>query len=253
VKWVRVDHGGRAAWGVVDGDHVRLHDDAPWSDGFRADAPRAVVPRAGLSLLTPVAPTKIVCVARNYRAHAAELGNEVPAEPLFFLKPPSSLLAPGGTVRRPPGVGRVEYEGELGVVVGRRMSAVAEADALAHVFGYVPLVDVTARQLQKALGHFTQAKGYDTFCPVGPVVETALDAADVRLVTRKNGAVVQDGRTSMMVHGLAKLLAFISHAMTLEPGDLVATGTPEGVGPLEAGDRLEVAIDGLEPLEIHVA
>ena len=126
-------------------------------------------------------------------------------------------------------------------------------NSLAHVFGYVPLVDVTARQLQKALGHFTQAKGYDTFCPVGPVVETALDAADVRLVTRKNGAVVQDGRTSMMVHGLAKLLAFISHAMTLEPGDLVATGTPEGVGPLEAGDRLEVAIDGLEPLEIHVA
>ncbi len=253
MKLIRTTHQGRACWGLVDGDRVHLHDDPPWGDGFRVDAARAVLPRAGLALLAPVVPTKVVCVARNYRAHAAELGNEVPAEPLFFLKPPSSLLAPGGTVRRPPSVGRVEYEGELGVVIGRRMSAVDEADALAHVFGCVPLVDVTARQLQKALGHFTQAKGYDTFCPVGPVVETELDAADVRLVTRKNGAVVQDGRTSLMVHGLAKLLSFISNVMTLEPGDLVATGTPEGVGPLEAGDRLEVAIEGLEPLEIHVA
>ena len=188
-------------------------------------------------------PGKIVCVGRNYADHAAELGSAVPTEPLIFLKPPSSVVAAGEPVLVPPDVGRVDFEGEIGLVMSRRCRRVAEADAWDHVAGVVAVNDVTARDLQRKDSQWTRAKGIDTFCPVGNVV----DAADVEperltLTTCVNGETRQHAGTGQMVFSLRHLVSFISHVMTLEAGDLVATGTPEGVGPLAVGDVVEVAL-----------
>jgi 2-keto-4-pentenoate hydratase/2-oxohepta-3-ene-1,7-dioic acid hydratase in catechol pathway len=203
-------------------------------------------------LLCPVVPTKIVAVGRNYAAHAKELGHEVPAEPLLFLKPPSALLAPGGIVRLPPDSARVEHEAELAVVIGRRARNVAKDDALGHVFGYASSCDVTARDLQKKDVQFTRAKGFDTFCPVGPWIETELDPRDTRVACRVNGQPRQDGTTKSMIFDVATVVAYISRVMTLEPGDVILTGTPEGVGPLVAGDALEVEVGGVGVLKVRV-
>ncbi|MCB9626590.1 MAG: fumarylacetoacetate hydrolase family protein [Sandaracinaceae bacterium] len=205
------------------------------------------VPREALR--APLRPGKIVCVGQNYRKHAAELGKPVPDEPLLFLKAPSAVIGPYEAIRRPPESERVDHEGELGVVIGRRMSDVAAADTLAHVLGYVAANDVTARDLQWRDVQFTRAKSFDSFCPVGPFIETDLDPADVRIEVRVNDALRQDGHTSDMVFPLPHLLAYISAVMTLEPGDLVLTGTPSGVGPLNAGDVVRVALSGLGTLE----
>ena len=211
---------------------------------------------AELKLLAPVAPSKILAVARNYRAHAAELGQVAPEEePLFFLKAPSALLPPGGTIvipRLPVGRERVDYEGELAVVIGRRAKDVPLERAAEHIFGYTCLLDVTARQVQKAQAHFTQSKGYDTFCPIGPWIETELDPRDLWVRTTVNGVRVQDGRTSEMVHPVLRLVAHLSSVMTLEPGDVIATGTPQGVGPLHPGDQVEVEIQGIGALRVSV-
>jgi 2-keto-4-pentenoate hydratase/2-oxohepta-3-ene-1,7-dioic acid hydratase in catechol pathway len=202
-------------------------------------------------LLAPVTPSKIVCVGRNYREHAKELGNEVPTEPLLFLKPPSSLLAPGGTVRMPAASKRVDFEGELAFVVGKRTSrfkadGVGGAAKLDCVRGYTLANDVTARDLQKSEGQWTRGKGWDTFCPVGPVVSDEIDpAAGVVLETRVNGEVQQTGSTADFIFSIPELLAYITQAITLEPGDLVLTGTPSGVGPLKPGDVVEVSVAGL--------
>lgn len=199
-------------------------------------------------LLAPVTPTKIVCVGRNYRDHAAELGNDVPAEPLLFLKPPSSLLAPGGTVRMPAISKRVDFEGELALVIGKRCAKMgAGEDPGKYIRGYTCLNDVTARDIQKSDPQWTRGKGYDTFCPVGPLVSTDLDAvgASVALETRVNGEVKQHGATKDFIFGIAELLQYISACMTLEVGDVVATGTPAGVGALQAGDVVEVEIAGI--------
>ena len=182
--------------------------------------------------LCPAAPSKIVCIGRNYAAHAKELGHDVPAEPLLFLKPPSSLLGPGGAVVLPADSARVEHEAELVVVLGKRASHVARADALAHVFGYTAACDVTARDLQRKDVQFTRAKGFDTFCPIGPWVETQLEPASARVQCRVNGQTRQDGTTDRMIFDVPTLVAYVSRAMTLEPGDVILTGTPEGVGPL---------------------
>ncbi len=193
-----------------------------------------------------VAPTKIVCVGRNYREHAAELGNPVPAEPLIFLKPPSSLLDPGAPVVLPRGVGRVDFEGEIGVVVGRRARRVQESDAWSFVEALVPVNDVTARELQRKDGQWTRAKGFDTFCPVGsPVSVEGVALSALEVTTRVNGVVRQRAPASDMVFSIPFLIAHISGIMTLEPGDLIATGTPEGVGPLEPGDEVEVEVTGV--------
>lgn len=198
-------------------------------------------------LLPPVTPTKIVCVGRNYREHAKELGNEVPAEPLLFFKPPSSLLAPGGLVQMPKVAERVDYEGELALVIGKRASKLpAGADWRSYVRGYTIANDVTARDLQKKDGQWTRAKGFDTFCPVGPFVASDVDPVKgLTLETRVNGEVKQHGSTTDFIFGIPELLTYITAAITLEPGDLVLTGTPSGVGPLKAGDRVEVEITGL--------
>jgi len=198
-------------------------------------------------LLPPVTPSKIVCVGRNYRDHVKELGNELPAEPLLFYKPPSSLLKPGGVVRMPSAAERVDFEGELGLVIGKRTHKLkSDEDWRAAVRGYTLANDVTARDLQKKDGQWTRAKGFDTFCPVGPVVSDEIDPArGVTIETRVNGELRQHGTTADFIFAIPALLTYISSAITLEPGDLVLTGTPAGVGPLAAGDRVEVTIPGL--------
>ncbi|HUR00213.1 MAG TPA: fumarylacetoacetate hydrolase family protein [Gemmatimonadaceae bacterium] len=190
-------------------------------------------------------PGKIVCVGRNYREHAKELGNEVPREPLIFLKPPSSVVRTGEAIRLPSASSRVEYEGEIGIVIGKRLTAVSESDAAGAIRGIVAVNDVTARDLQKSDGQWTRAKGFDTFCPLGEESNGLPDLDSLSVVTRVNGAERQRGESTEMVFSIPTLLAYISRIMTLEPGDLVATGTPSGVGPLAPGDVVEVEIPGV--------
>jgi 2-keto-4-pentenoate hydratase/2-oxohepta-3-ene-1,7-dioic acid hydratase in catechol pathway len=212
-----------------------------WSFDFEPMALNAA------ELLPPVTPSKIVCVGRNYRDHAKELGNEPPAEPLLFFKPPSSLLKPEGVIRLPAASARVDFEGELALVIGRRVRNLKPvADWREVVRGYTLANDVTARDLQKKDGQWTRAKGFDTFCPVGPVVSDELDPeAGLNLETRVNGEARQHGSTLDFLFSIPELLAYITAAFTLEAGDLVLTGTPAGVGPLAAGDRVEVSMPGL--------
>ena len=209
----------------------------------------APAPLASLSLLAPVTPSKIVCIGRNYREHAAELGNAVPTEPLLFLKPPSSLLAPGGTVKMPALSKRIDYEGELAIVIGQRCSRLSPAeDPLDYIRGYTIVNDVTARDIQKSDGQWTRGKGWDTFCPVGPIVSDEIDPLDgdpVTVTTRLNGQVKQQGSTADLIFPIDFLLRYVSAAITLEPGDLIPTGTPSGVGPVTSGDVVEVAVTGL--------
>jgi 2-keto-4-pentenoate hydratase/2-oxohepta-3-ene-1,7-dioic acid hydratase in catechol pathway len=230
-------------YGLLEGEHIRDISGPPWgawSQGTRA------WPVADVRLLAPLEPGKIVCVGRNYAAHAAELGNEIPKEPLIFLKPPSSIVGPGEPIVLTPQSQRVEHEGELALIVGRKCSHLKDSeDALAYLLGYSCLNDVTARDLQKSDVQFTRAKGFDTFCPVGPHIETQLDPADVLVETRVNGALRQSGRTSLMAYPVAFIVRWISRVMTLYPGDLIATGTPAGVGPLVAGDVVEVSVGGV--------
>ena len=214
-------------------------------------------PLSDLQLLPPVTPSKILCVGRNYRDHATELGNEVPREPLLFLKPPSSLLPPRGTIVMPTLSERVDYEGELGIVIGRRCHKIGpDEDPRPYIRGYVIVNDVTARDIQKSDGQWTRGKGFDTFCPVGPIVSDEIDPAGgqpVTVTTRLNGAVKQQGSTRDFIFPIAELLRYITATMTLEPGDLIPTGTPAGVGAVKPGDRIQVEIDGLGILENQFA
>ena len=214
----------------------------------------AAQPLSALSLLAPVMPSKIVCIGRNYREHAAELGNEPPKEPLLFLKAPSSLLPPGGILRLPAVSQRVDFEGELGIVIGHSCYKLKpEEDIRPYIRGYVVVNDVTARDLQRTDGQWSRAKGFDTFCPVGPIVSDSIDPeAGVTVTTRLNGAVKQQGSTTDFIFNIAALLRYISAAMTLNPGDLIPTGTPAGVGPMQSGDVVEVEIDGLGILRNRV-
>lgn len=213
------------------------------------------MPLSTADLLPPVTPSKIVCVGRNYRDHAAELGNEVPAEPLLFFKPPSSLLAPGGVVKMPRVSSRVDFEGELALVIGRRAQKVTpNEDWRSFVRGYTIANDVTARDLQKKDGQWTRAKGFDTFCPVGPFISDEVDpAAGLTVETCVNGELRQHGSTSDFIFPIPALLSYITAAITLEPGDLLLTGTPSGVGPLAEGDRVDVEIPGLGVLSNSIA
>ena len=190
-------------------------------------------------------PGKIVCVGRNYREHAKELGNEVPAEPLIFLKPPSSVIGEGTPIVLPPVSSRVEFEGEIGVVIGKALRRATEQEARAGIRGVLAVNDVTARDLQKSDGQWTRAKGFDTFCPLGPLHAAPDDLTAITVVTRVNGAERQRATAATMVFSIPALLRYISSIMTLEPGDLVATGTPAGVGPLADGDVVEVELEGL--------
>ena len=204
---------------------------------------------AEVQLLPPIAPSKIVCVGRNYAAHAKELGNEVPSEPLLFLKAPSALIIHEEAIALPPHSERVEHEGELAVVMRRAAKNLNETEnPLDYVLGYTCLNDVTARDLQKRDVQFTRAKSFDTFCPIGNSIETELDTNDLNVAVRVNGAVKQQGRTSQMIFSVPYLIRYISRQMTLRPGDLIATGTPAGVSALQRGDTVEVIIENLPVL-----
>lgn len=252
MRVLRIRHGGLEYWArLVDEATARLWTGAPWAGGSETDR---LVPLKPGSLLAPVVPSKIVCVGRNYREHAKELGHEVPAEPLLFLKPPSAILDPSGTVELPPESQRVEHEGELAIVIGRAMRRVHAADALSHVFGITCADDVTARDLQKKDVQFTRGKGFDTFCPVGPWIETEPgELSTLELRTRVGGELRQHGRVSDMIWPVPELLAYVSGVMTLLPGDLLLTGTPAGVGPLAPGDRVEIEIERVGILAHGVA
>jgi 2-keto-4-pentenoate hydratase/2-oxohepta-3-ene-1,7-dioic acid hydratase in catechol pathway len=217
---------------------------------------------SSLQLLPPVSPSKILCVGRNYRDHAAELGNELPKEPLLFLKAPSSLLSPGGTIILPTIPNRIDYEGELALVIGRRCRNLGpDEDVRPYIRGYTIVNDISDRILQKSDGQWTRAKGFDTFCPVGPVVSDELDPCGfaatpptpVTLTTRLNGEIKQHGSTADLIFTIPFLLRYISTNLTLLPGDLIPFGTPAGVSPLTPGDRIQVEIDGLGILENTVA
>jgi len=210
-------------------------------------------PPADAVLLAPCVPTKIVCIGRNYAEHAKELGNEAPKEPIIFLKPPSALLAPFGTIVRPAISQRVDHEGELAMVIGKRAKDVKAAQWRDYVRGFACANDVTARDIQKRDVQFTRGKGFDTFAPVGPCIETDLDVAALSLQTRVNGEIRQNGNTGDMIFACDFLLEFITTVMTLEPGDVILTGTPSGVGPLASGDTVEVEIEGIGVLRNAVA
>jgi len=213
------------------------------------------IPLANATLLSPVEPSKIVCVGRNYREHAAELGNEVPAEPLIFFKPPSSVIGPGQTIVRPKISARVDHEAELGVVIGKRCRNLKiDEDVRPYILGYTCVNDVTARDVQKKDGQWTRGKGFDTFCPVGPVVVDDLDPwAGVDLEARVNGELKQQGNTRDFIFPLDVIIRYIAQVMTLLPGDLIATGTPSGVGPLIAGDKVEITVAGVGNLQSLVS
>lgn len=242
-------------WGVVEADYIRPLADSSdvYRNDFATESGGATVPLKSATLQAPVKPSKIVCVGRNYLDHALELGNQLPAEPLLFLKAPSALAPPGGRIRIPPQTSRVDFEGELAIVIGRRARKVGENDdPLQYVFGYSCLNDITARDLQRKDVQFTRAKSFDTFCPVGPWIETVADPGNLHITTRLNGIVRQDASTSQMAFSASYLIRYISQMMTLEPGDLIATGTPSGVGPISPGDLVEVEIEGLGVLRNEV-
>jgi 2-keto-4-pentenoate hydratase/2-oxohepta-3-ene-1,7-dioic acid hydratase in catechol pathway len=199
-------------------------------------------------LLSPFLPSKVVAFGKNYAEHAREMGGEAPQTPLIFIKPSTSVIGDGDAIRLPASSSEVHYEGELAVVIGVPARNVAPEDALKHVFGYAAGNDVTARDQQRADVQFTRSKSYDSFCPLGPWVETVLDPSDLRVVTRVNGEVKQDGRTSQMIHDVPAQIAFVSAIMTLLPGDVILTGTPAGVGPVVAGDTVSVEVEGIGTL-----
>jgi 2-keto-4-pentenoate hydratase/2-oxohepta-3-ene-1,7-dioic acid hydratase in catechol pathway len=236
--------------GIIEGNEVREIRGEFW-DKYETAGSRW--PLNSVKLLPPCTPSKIVCVGRNYTEHAKELGNEVPKEPLLFFKPPSSIIGPDEPIVLPRLSQRVEYEGELAVVIANRFRGLkANEDIFAHILGYSCLNDVTARDLQKKDGQFTRGKGFDTFCPFGPVIETSLDLASATVETFVNGTRKQFGHTAEMIFSLDVIIRYIAQVMTLEPGDVIATGTPSGVGSLAAGDVVEVSVNGVGTLQNFV-
>jgi len=238
MKICRFQKGGEKRIGIVDGDCIWVCDNdlRRTLEFYHIDE---------IELVPVTAPSKIVCVGRNYAEHAEELGNEVPAEPLLFLKAPSAVIAHGSSIVIPPQSSQVEHEGELAVVIGQRCKDLsANEGAMNYVFGFTCLNDVTARDIQRKDVQFTRGKSFDTFCPIGPFIETELDVSDIRVTTRVNGIVKQDGRTSQMVFPVDCLIRYISNMMTLNVGDIIATGTPSGVSPMKTGDICEVEIEG---------
>jgi len=248
MKHVRYERGGRIRFGVLEGESITPLAGDSWSArGLSGEQ----IPLGQVRLLAPIEPVNIFCVGRNYAEHAKELGNVLPEEPLIFLKATNSLLEPEGRIRIPRWAGRVDYEGEMAVVIGKSCRNVSEKDAMDAVFGLTCLNDVTARDLQKKDGQLTRSKSFDTFCPMGPWIVETRETGGRRIETRLNGKVVQSANTDMMVFPVSRLIAHISRFATLRPGDVIATGTPAGVGPLKAGDRVEVEIEGIGVLGNH--
>ena len=248
MRIIRYEVDGSARWGVLGSDDT-VYEAAgePFAgEGLRAGP--AVARLGEVRLLAPVTPSKIVCVGRNYADHAAELGNPVPKEPLIFLKPPSSIVGPGADVVYPEISGRLDPEAELVAVIGRAGRRVAPEDAMSIVAGYTCGNDVTARDIQKSDPQWTRGKGFDTFCPLGPWVDTEFDPGDVRVTCTVDGEVRQDGRTKDFIFDIPTLIAYVTAFARLEPGDVLMTGTPAGVGPVRVGNTMTVAVEGLGEL-----
>lgn len=255
--WERDPSQSRGSWGLLVDNLVYPMDRAPYFDVGSDGVVKPILSIGAyrldeVRLLAPVTPSKIACVGRNYAEHAAELGNDVPPEPLIFLKPPSSVIGPGEEVVYPAISERVDHEGELAVVIGRRCRNASEQDALSYVFGYTVANDVTARDLQKKDGQWTRGKGFDTFAPVGPWIDTTFDPADRAVRCLVNGEVRQQSSTALMIYSIPRIIAHTSRFMTLEPGDLIMTGTPSGVGPVRPGDVMTVEVEGLGSLSNRV-
>jgi 2-keto-4-pentenoate hydratase/2-oxohepta-3-ene-1,7-dioic acid hydratase in catechol pathway len=237
------------AWGVVEeiggAPTVAAIEEHPFGP-IRFSGDRWAL--ADVRLLSPILPSKVVGIGRNYAEHAAEMAEELPTQPLIFLKPSTAVIGDGDVIRLPEDSNQVEHEAELAVVIGRPAKDVSNEDALGYVLGYMCGNDVTARDQQRSDGQWTRAKGYDSFCPIGPWIETELDPSDLRITASVNGEVRQDARTSLLMHGVAELIAYTSRVMTLLPGDVLMTGTPAGVGPLIDGDAVTIEIEGIGAL-----
>ena len=249
MKIARYFVGGQDRYGMIDGDKVLDMKglQQKGADRFERDV-------ADVRFLAPVQPTKIVAIGLNYKAHAAEFDKELPEEPMIFIKPSTSVVGPGNDIVYPSHMSkRVDFEGELAVVIGRLAKDVEVDAAASHILGYTCFNDVTARDLQGRDGQFTRAKGFDTFSPIGPWIETELDTSDIRIETFLNGEKRQDTSTSDMIFSVAELVSFVSKVMTLLPGDVIATGTPSGVGKMKPGDEVEVRIEGIGSLVNKVA
>lgn len=249
MKYVRIERPTGPCWGVVKGEDVLTLSKPPY-DGLDYDGGK--LPLSQCKLLAPCEPTKIVCVGKNYTEHAREMGAEPPGFPVLFLKGPNTLNRPDGAVHAPEFVERLDYEGELAVIIRCHAKDVKVKNFSDYVLGYTCLNDVTARDIQKHDGQWTRGKSMDGFCPVGPWVTDEVDPTGLKLVTRLNGTVVQQGDTKDFITPIPQLLEFITAAMTLEPGDVVATGTPAGIGPMIPGDVVEVDIEGIGTLKTQV-
>lgn len=246
MKLVRFYAFGRTLWGEAQEDGIGVLKGNPY-DGTLEPEGKSISWEVA-HLLPPATPTKIVCIGSNYRKHCEEMGRAVPSVPTLFLKPPSALIGHEDAIELPANVGRVDFEGELAVVIGKTARRVSPEDARDYLLGTTILNDVTAREIQRADVQFTRGKGFDTFCPVGPVLDTEVDPTDLAISTRVNGELKQDSRTSDMIFDVPTLVSFISHVMTLCPGDIITTGTPSGVGPLAAGDTVEITLEGVGTL-----
>jgi 2-keto-4-pentenoate hydratase/2-oxohepta-3-ene-1,7-dioic acid hydratase in catechol pathway len=250
VRIARFSYGEGVAFGVIEsgadvGEVIVPIVGHPFAPVERTDV---AVPLDQVKLLAPVLPSKVVAIGKNYAAHAAEMGGDVPERPLIFLKPSTSVIASGDSIASPPSSERVDFEGELAVVISRLCRDVPAERAMDAVLGYTCANDVTARDQQKTDGQWSRAKGYDTFCPLGPWIETELNPSDLAISTRLNGEVKQSSRTSLLMHKIPALIAYITSCMTLLPGDVILTGTPEGVGPMQIGDNVTVEIEGIGAL-----
>jgi 2-keto-4-pentenoate hydratase/2-oxohepta-3-ene-1,7-dioic acid hydratase in catechol pathway len=249
VRLARFRHGDRISTGTLEDDVVRPLRGTFFEDPIPAGE---TLPLNEVRLLAPIIPSKVVCVGRNYVEHAAELGSDIPSEPLLFMKPSTAVIGPNDPIRLPPESERIDHEGELAVVMGRPCRRVGEEEALKYILGYTCGNDVTARDLQKKDGQWTRAKGFDSFCPLGPWIETELDPGDLQIATRVNGETRQRARTSDMIFRPETLISYVSQVMTLLPGDVILTGTPAGVGPLSPRDRVEVEVEGVGVLANEV-
>jgi len=250
MKIVRYSIGRTTKFGILDNDIIHGLTGTPYSRLMRSGISHGI---SDVKLLAPCNPSKIVAIGVNYRSHGEEMSHRIPTEPLIFIKPPTSVIGPEAGINYPPSSERVDYEGELGVVIGKRTRPVSAQEAREFIFGYTCVNDVTARDIQARDKQWTRAKGFDTFCPIGPCIETELDPHNLTLETRLNGERKQHTSTADLIFPVDELVSFISHVMTMMPGDVIATGTTSGIGPMQPGDTVEVEIEGIGTLRNYVA
>jgi 2-keto-4-pentenoate hydratase/2-oxohepta-3-ene-1,7-dioic acid hydratase in catechol pathway len=249
MKIIRYIYQGKIEYGVLGEDIVRPIADEPYED-IREVEPYHVL--SDVTVLPPCVPTKVVALGVNYHSHGQEMNHTPPDEPLIFIKPATAVIGPEGKIIYPPSSQRVDYEGELGVVIKTVTRNVSKEAAKQHIFGYTCVNDVTARDLQAKDKQWTRAKSFDTFCPIGPCIETDLDPSNLALETRLNGVIKQQSRTSQLIFPVFELVSFISRVMTLLPGDVISTGTPSGIGPMQPGDTVEVTIEDIGTLRNYI-